>query len=698
MSKNHQDPAQVYLRRKEKNLNYFKLHLPRVYQILENMMLTRAELVVTPGKNDVDMTVNGKSCYRGLAKEYSEDEARRFLQENPDDKPIVSFRPAWPEEARSRRFAFGTLCQVLGRSPVDKDGEFTGYVRGNVFPSVVFLGCGLGFHIEALVSRANIVNAIVVEREPEKFALSLFTVDWEKICSRFKRKGYSISFAIGFANTEADMRELLSRNLAATLPLYPYSTIYYNHLADVELAKVAMDVAKDVALIPSQWANYDDELMRFRNTIQNVRAGMTCIDPSAASARAKALAVVGSGPSLDERIQELKEMRDHFVIVSAGTALKALLSAGIKPDFQVELDPSHAICKMVEENEPDALRGITLLAVNEINPWVPKLFDQVRFFFKTDNYFPGLLQLESSALPDCNPTCTNAALSLGYAMGYTRFFLFGTDYGFKSEGKDHSSGSVYGSGSDSEFSKRLKSAHTARAKSSFAVPAADGGTVLTRSDYYASKRSAEKFIDRVGCADVSFYNCSNGAEIEGATWLRDASETVSQLSENCDPKAKPVDQIATFDLEPTDLHDQIDAMAEEFRSETRTLISIVKKARLGGRRDLVLLVNELRGTMTTLKPGQGLGSVTAVQKYANQMLRGTVLHFASAALCHGLSGNDAQLKDFLQAWRAGFLSLFEALPEHFLKVSRNPQDVVDDPWSRMHFYSPEPDMASDGEG
>lgn len=692
MSKNHQDPAQVYLRRKEKNLNYFKLHLPRVYQILENMMLTRAELVVTPGKNDVDMTVNGKSCYRGLAKEYSEDEARRFLQENANDAPIRSFPPAWPDEAKSKRYSYGFLSRVLEKSPVEKNGEFTGYVRGNVFPSVVFLGCGLGFHIESLVSRANIVNAIVVEREPEKFALSLFTVDWEKICSRFKRKGYSISFAIGFANTEADMRELLSRNLTATLPLYPYSTIYYNHLADVELAKVAMDVAKDVALIPSQWGNYDDEMMRLRNVIHNARGGMTCIQPGVSASQNKALAIVGSGPSLDERIRELKELRDSLVVVSAGTALRPLLAAGIKPDYHVELDPSHIIYKMIRENRPEALKGITLLAVNEVNPWVPTLFDRVRYFFKTDNFVPGLMNVEGSTLPDCNPTCTNAALSIGYALGFKDFFLFGTDYGFKSEEHDHSVGSVFGSDSTSEFSRKLKEGHKARRKNAFSVPSVDGGTILTRSDYYASKRSVEKFIERVKVAEpeLQFFNCSDGAEIVGTEWLTDVAETRGKVKSGIAVDGLPSGELATFTLEPMDFQRQIDDLVVELKNEARCLIGLVKKARLGGRRDLVLLVNELRGTMATLKPKSGATSVTPAQKYVNQLIRGTVLHFASAALCHGLSCDDKELVPFMQAWRSGFLSLFEALPGHFERVCRNPAGIEDDPWSEMQFNSPEP--------
>ena len=66
--------AEIFLRRKQKNLDYFKINLPRIYQILENLMLTRAELVVTPGAKDLDMVVDGKSCYRGLAKEYSKDQ------------------------------------------------------------------------------------------------------------------------------------------------------------------------------------------------------------------------------------------------------------------------------------------------------------------------------------------------------------------------------------------------------------------------------------------------------------------------------------------------------------------------------------------------------------------------------------------------------------------------------------------------
>ncbi len=193
MSNNQDTAAQVYLRRKQKNLEFFKVSLPKIYQVLENLMLTRAELVVTPGAKDLDMTIDGQSCYRGLAKEYSQDEALQFLKDNPPDKPLKTFQPEWPSSYPVDRFAFRKMRTILEASPVTPE-NFQGYLRGNnFFPSIVFLGCGLGYHIEALVERTNIVSAFIVEREPEKFALSLFTVDWAAICAKFKRRGYSIN-------------------------------------------------------------------------------------------------------------------------------------------------------------------------------------------------------------------------------------------------------------------------------------------------------------------------------------------------------------------------------------------------------------------------------------------------------------------------------------------------------------------------
>src|SRR5690606_25610592 len=113
-----QDDSKVFMQRLQKNLEFFKKRRPEIYKLLASMELQRVELVVTPGKDDVDMVANGKSCYHGLAREYSIEEAERVLNENPETKRIRTFSPPWEASYQKENFADQILRNIVEQSPV----------------------------------------------------------------------------------------------------------------------------------------------------------------------------------------------------------------------------------------------------------------------------------------------------------------------------------------------------------------------------------------------------------------------------------------------------------------------------------------------------------------------------------------------------------------------------------------------------
>lgn len=697
MSNNQDAAAQVYLKRKQKNLEFFKVSLPKIYQVLENQMLTRAELVVTPGAKDLDMTVDGQSCYRGLAKEYSQDEALKFLKDNPPEKLLKTFSPEWASSYPVDRFASVKMRSLLEASPVTPE-NFEGYLRGNnFFPCIVFLGCGLGFHIQTVLERTNVVSAFIVEREPEKFALSLFTVDWAAICAKFKRRGHSINFAIGIGNGSESIQSILARHLKAAVPFYPFMTTYYNHLADIELAEAAMEVSKDVATIAAHWSNYDDQLIRLRNTAFNLSKGMRYLKKKNLPASEYPLVVVGSGPSIDHRIESLKSVRDRVLIVSAGTGLRPLLMAGIKPDLHVELDPGYSIYEIHADHGADALKDIPLLAVNEINPHVPELFGHTRYYFKSDNAVPALLGIAGDGYPGCNPTCTNAALSISYSLGFRKLFLFGTDYGFESSDKDHASTSIHGEKADSDFARQFRARVAKRKRPVFEVPRIGGGKIQTRSDYYSAKRSVEQLLLELEstASSMEVFNCADGAEIEGTVWLAadDFLQRIEGVSAEDLPDLNERFGSIEAELDYDALENVLPDLVEEIRRETGSLARLVKKAKLGGAKDLALLANELKTLITRVRPKSGNVGVTGAQLTMNQMLQGGVLRLVHIGLSHGLASYDRQERDrFIRMWRNQVVEFLEEVPDHFQRVMSDPRRMEDNPWSRTGIRFPEPEL------
>lgn len=690
MSQSDSDAGQAYIRRLQSNLEYFKRHRPDLFLLASGMVMQRVELVVTPGAKDVDMTVDGVSSYRGLAKAFSLDEVDGFIRDNPEDKPIVSFPPPKAETHDQPNFDSQCLKRIIDNSPVTRE-NFKGYIHDGFYPSVVFLGCGLGYQIQALAEKKTIVNAIIIEREPEKFAVSLYTVDWARICAKFDRRGHSLTFAIGKADTPDQIRGLIARNLIKDVPFYPFFTTYYNHLADVELARGAIENGKDVAVVSASWSNYDSETLRLVNTTHNVRRGIGYITNRRLDARFKPLVVVGSGPSIDQRVESLKAVREQVVVVSAGTGLRPLLAAGIRPDFHLELDPSYLIYELLSEMGSEQLKGIPLLAVNEVNPLVPSLFDESYFFFKEDNCQGRWLGVGEAAFPGCNPTCTNAVLSIGAHLGFRKVFLFGTDYGFADEQRDHSDHSIYGKAVKTELAEDLQ---RAKKREVFAVPAVSGGTVLTRNDYYSAKRSVEELIAGLHGAGIALevYNCADGAVIEGAHWL-DGEAFIQQVGDS-----DAADSFVLADvfekqgghLDATLLESALQDALKELQRTTRDFARTIKDARLRGRKDLALLVNQLRLKVKAISPAGGRKQITGAQFLVTQLMQGSIRRLLYVGMSHGLACGDKELPAFLTAWRNECLYYLEEVPAHFERVVVRQPSVAEDPWVTRRLGGVEP--------
>lgn len=699
MSESDEDVAAPFIRRKQKNLAYFRKYRPEIFEYFASFDPRHCELVVTPGRDDVDLLDAGQSVYRHLAREYSDSEVQDFIRNNPPEKPIVSMEPPFLQAQEGSRFASHFVRESLAMSKVTPS-TFKGYYRGNVLPSVVFLGCGLGYHIDSLTSRAEVIDAVVFEPDPERFALTLFTVDWEDICSRFRGKGRSISFCIATNPSEENVRRVLGAKVAEIVPLYPYLSWYYNHLANVELYRIAKDLEKDLPVVGTNWGNYDFELRGFRNVFHNLHLEGSYVKPYLLGESDTPVAIVGSGPSLDGRIEGLKTNRDKLIIMSAGTGLRALLSHGVRPDFHIELDADYMIYEMLSDiDEQFDLRGITLLCTVSVNPLVPQLFESYRFYFSSEYYVPAFLGLDSDAIPGCTPTCTNAALALAFGFGFRNLFLFGTDYGFQDKSYHHSRFSVYGQESKTDFASRFQreTASGTAARPKFETEGVNETTVITQGDYFTAKRAVETYLSDRASRGLTFSvrNCSDGALIKGADWLSESAffEVLDNASiDGRDALISAVERCASK-MPDFDTAQVFGAVVTEVSETARQFLSVLKNSRLSGRKDLIVVCNQIRDYLNRVGPGSGRRSPVVVQLMGWQILKGTVQRFLQTGLCHGLAHEDEALQPFLDHWVRTFKAFLEQLPEHFSSVILAASEPAEDSWVTTRLMSAEPDRA-----
>ncbi|MBJ6137373.1 motility associated factor glycosyltransferase family protein [Marinobacter litoralis] len=687
MSDEQQDVALEFIQRKLKNLEYFKKYRPQIYNYFHDYEPTHCEVVITPGTGDVDLVDRGHSFYKGLAKEYSYGEALDFVKENTQGKVRRSHQPPWFTKEPAKRFAKSFVQKSAEASTLTPD-TFKGYEYDGVIPSIIFLGCGLGYHIEKVVETADVINAVVFEPDPDRFALSLFTVDWEEICKRFRGRGRSIEFSIASRPDDMEhLKRVMTSAVTGLIPQYPYFTVFYNHLVSVELFRLSQELEKNLPVLAANWANYDALLFPYRNAYHNVQQVELAFDPRGEEEDHRPVVIVGSGPSLDARIEELKHVRDKVIIVSAGTSLKALLGHGVRPDYHVELDASNIIPKLLTEVERDyGLQDIVLVHCLTVNPLVPRMFEKTVPFFNASNYISAVLDLWHLAAPGATATCTNAALAVSYFAGARNIFLFGTDYGYVDKEQTHSRRSFYGEITDTASEGKISEGVKANRRTAFKTKGVNGADVFTQADYYTAKQAVEHFVQDVVRAEVrlEIFNCSDGAEIVGVDWL--SSDGFLGMLERS--KARQVQAPSFFEarcvpLPKIDIQERYETVAREFRAMSSDLKTILVRSNLQNRADLMVVANEIRNCMYRVGKGSGRNAESSIQMMSWSMLQGTVKHFLQVGLCHGLAQDQANFQIFVSHWKEVFTAFLDRVPAHFTKVACAETSVNEDPWVHL---------------
>jgi hypothetical protein len=154
--------------------------------------------------------------------------------------------------------------------------------------------------------------------------------------------------------------------------------------------------------------------------------------------------IVGAGPSLDEALPRLHEIRDRIVLFSAGTALRPLLKNGLVPDFHCELENVPAtVDALSEAGRYGDLSAITLFASATVDPRIPPLFRETIYFFRDSVSSTQILGVKHLPIAGATPTCVNMALSMAAFLGFTDMALVGADCGVRLGGDDHAKDTVY---------------------------------------------------------------------------------------------------------------------------------------------------------------------------------------------------------------------------------------------------------------
>lgn len=362
--------------------------------------------------------------------------------------------------------------------------------------STVFLGALTGLHIVHYLNTTEVRDIFIIEPDPNKFALSCWFVDYSAIEKRFGR----LVLHVGEDMPESPLDFLMNTSPVVAgiwlrmLPIYPSA------LFDEVIARVNL-----------RWRSIHEILVPFdreqRNLVYgaaNLRAGYPILCKTPQLSENCRIAVVGSGPSLENDIPWLKANRDKLIVFAVHSSVRVLRKHGIVPDFQVTLDTELLPHLPKLQLDPE----IPLVCYYKIDPKAIEGFKTVLMVPESGKANPVRFK---RVVTHTHPTSGNTALGVALFMQAPETYLLGLDLGFRAAEKSHAAGSWYddaGGAGHADASSR----DNIKTKANFGESV---GEIHTHSYYNISRMFMETAIGALA-GERKVYNLSDGAAIKGA--------------------------------------------------------------------------------------------------------------------------------------------------------------------------------------
>jgi len=391
---------------------------------------------------------------------------------------------------------------------------------------LVVFGLGLGHHIEQLVRRTKARWLIIVEPITDFIAHSFRTVDWPALFAHFDQQGGGVEIV-----TQLDPGEMVSgvvRYMNEQGIPYVDGTYVFTHYPLWAFAEARNGLYEAVEFAFINRGFYEDELVMMTNAATNFAAGpFWLIEGRPRLHRPELAVVVGAGPSLDECLPRLKEIRNRVVLFSAGTALRPLLRNGIVPDFHCELENVPATVEAVNEaRKYGDLSQVTLMASATVDPRIPPLFRETIYFFRDSVSSTQILGDKHLPIAGATPTCVNMALSMAAFLGFTDMALFGADCGIRPGSDDHAKDTVYRDIGMFQKSGDINQRYPVEVEGNF------GGVARTNWIYDSCRLMLAEVVQ---LRSLKVFNASDGAFIPGA--VPRVPEAIEPLGEALDHAA-----------------------------------------------------------------------------------------------------------------------------------------------------------------
>lgn len=377
---------------------------------------------------------------------------------------------------------------------------------------ILFYGIGLGYHIRAYAEKYPDKSFSIYEPIPEVFYQFLCNTDLKQFPLHLVK---NIHLESSQDDPDRFCSHLVKRVkksiLIIDLPAY-HSIFPQKHQAFFSQFAIHLDERR-IALSPyvtfqKRWST--NTIKNFTHVLNNPNILLekkNCFVN-------KAAILVASGPSLEEEIENLKEIKQKGLayIFSVGTAINALVSRDIYPHAACTYDPSEEnqiVCREVLEKD---IKSIPLIFGSTAGYETVEKYPgpKMHMLISQDALAAFYLKPQVSDSLDFITDASSIAvitLQLLYKLGFNPIILVGQNLAYM-DGKNYTTGSTYPSHEASQM--HLKSATL--------VKDVNGNDVPSSESYIRIRLQIENYLRHY--QDVNVINTTkNGAYIEGTKFL-----------------------------------------------------------------------------------------------------------------------------------------------------------------------------------
>ncbi len=515
----------------ERNRAFFQTHYPAVDHFLDNTASPFSIQITDSFLSIVDERT-GRTAHPEPLDAFAEMMGARTHDAWVD---LFSLEVAAPEQYPLHAGPVRTMFErLVARFPEYLERYRSGIVnlkpldegRRWFSPPVIFLGIFHGLHIGHYLRENEVDSVLLVEPEPERFEVSLYFLDYEAIWRKERQLFLFIGPQLGndvfdaFFSVYRITPHLWCRILpGGVMDNTPY---YIEQFRMLQRSKIQV-------IYPLDYMIRDHG-----QGLRNLRRGLPLLSARCSSPQPFAIAVVASGPSLNQTLDWLRNNQDNLIIFAVHTAVSVLRQHGIRPDFQFCLD---TVFHEDLVRQMDLFPDVPLVLNYQAAASYTELSSRPLLVAAADISHP--LRIRSILLDHVAPSTTNLAFSFACHCRPRTIYLLGCDFGFRSPERHHALGSLYLDDRGEEIRPFVD-----RKTTSLVVPSNVPGTdpVLSTPFFMQARLSMEKAIGHSG-QDIDILNLSDGALVTGARPARPEECIPAALA---DRKEEATERIASL--------------------------------------------------------------------------------------------------------------------------------------------------------